>query len=394
MIYNNKNTLQPPAKIGIVGGGQLGKMMAAEAKRMGYYVAVLDPTPASPASQVVDHQIIASFSDQQAIRKLAEQTDVITFEFEHIDADILCDLESEGYNVCPSGTTLKKIKNKYIQKSLLAEAGLPVPEFSKVDSLEDLEHKIEEFGLPIMLKACYGGYDGKGNYLIKHKEDIKTAYNLLQKNELMLEKFVDFKTELSIMVGSDLQGNIRYFPVAENTHEENILKITRVPASIDQDIVEKIQAITEKTLAVLDDAGVYCIEMFLGKNREIYINEIAPRPHNSGHYTIEACVTSQYEQLIRIITGMPLGSTKLLSPCVMVNILGDSKVDGPYTFEGIEKVLAEEETYLHLYGKHATTKMKKVGHLTVLNASVDEAERIALEALTKIKFKPLKEIKK
>ncbi len=389
MTNKTKIILQPPAKIGIVGGGQLGKMMATEAKRMGYYVAVLDPTPASPASQVVDRQLIAPFADQQAIRKLAEQTDVLTFEFEHIDADILCDLESEGYNICPSGTTLKKIKNKYIQKSLLAEAGLPVPEFSKVDSIEDIEQKIEEFGLPIMLKACFGGYDGKGNYLIKHKEEIKTAYHLLQKNDLMIEKFIDFTTELSIMVARDLQGNTKYYPVVENTHEDNILRITRVPAGIDQDVIRKIEAITEKTLDVLDDAGVYCIEMFLDKNREIYINEIAPRPHNSGHYTIEGCSTSQYEQLIRVITGMPLGSTKLLSPCVMVNILGDETVDGAYTFEGIEKVLANEETYLHLYGKHLTTKLKKVGHLTVLNNSVDEAERIALDALKEIKFKPL-----
>lgn len=389
MEYNIKTILQPPAKIGIVGGGQLGKMMATEAKRMGYYVAVLDPTPASPASQVVDHQIIAPFTDQQAIRKLAEQTDVLTFEFEHIDADILCDLESEGYNVCPSGTTLKKIKNKYVQKSLLAEAGLPVPEFAKVNSIEDIEKKIDDFGLPIMLKACFGGYDGKGNYLIKDKEEAKTAFHLLQKNDLMIEKFVDFTTELSIMVARDLQGNIKYYPVVENTHEDNILRITRVPAAIDQDVVDKIQAITQKTLDVLDDAGVYCIEMFLGKDKEIYINEIAPRPHNSGHYTIEACATSQYEQLIRVITGMPLGSAKLLSPCVMVNILGDSTVVGAYTFEGIEKVLAREEAYLHLYGKHSTAKMKKVGHLTVLNNSVDEAERIALEALAEIKFKPL-----
>lgn len=389
MAYKNRTILQPPAKIGIVGGGQLGKMMAAEAKRMGYYVAVLDPTPASPASQVVDQQIIAPFSDQQAIRALAEQTDVLTFEFEHIDADILCELESEGYNICPSGSTLKKIKNKYIQKSILSEAGLPVPEFCKVDSIEDIEKKIEEFGMPIMLKACFGGYDGKGNYLIKHRDEVKTAYNLLQKNELMLEKFVDFTSELSIMVARDLQGNIKHYPVVENGHEENILRITRVPANIDQEIIDRIKDITEKTLAVLDDAGVYCIEMFLGKNKEIYINEIAPRPHNSGHYTIEACATSQYEQLIRVITGMPLGSTRLLSPCVMVNILGDYIVHGAYTFTGIEKVLAKEDTYLHLYGKHATTNNKKVGHLTVLNDSVEDAEVIALEALKDIRFRPL-----
>lgn len=389
MTNNKKSILQPPAKIGIVGGGQLGKMMAAEAKRMGYYVVVLDPTPASPASQVVDHQIIAPFSDQQAIRKLALQTDVITYEFEHINADILCELEDEGYNVCPSGTTLKKIKNKFIQKSLLAEAGLPVPEFCKVESIVDIEQKIEEFGLPIMLKACLGGYDGKGNYLIKHRNEIETAYHFLQKNELMLEKFVDFTTELSIMVARDRLGNITHYPVVENVHEESILRITRAPARISQEVVEKILAITQQTLEVLDDAGVYCIEMFLDQNDEIYINEIAPRPHNSGHYTIEACVTSQYEQLIRIITGMPLGSTKLLSPCVMVNILGDDTVHGGYTFEGIEHVLANPATYLHLYGKHVTTNMKKVGHITVLHDSVEEAERVASKALAEIRFRPL-----
>lgn len=389
MILEAKNILYPPSKIGIIGGGQLGKMLAEEAKRMGYYVTVLDPTPASPAAQVVDEQIIASFSDKDAYRKLAEITDVLTFEFEHIDADILCDLEAEGYNICPSGSTLKKIKNKYIQKSILAQAGLPVPEFAKADTLEDIENGIEKFGLPLMLKACFGGYDGKGNYLIRSKEEIGTAYNLLRKNDLMLEKFIDFTTELSIMVARDRHGNIKHYPVVENIHEENILRVTKAPAQIERNVLEKIQQITQKTLEVLDDAGVYCIEMFLDKDNEVYINEIAPRPHNSGHYTIEGCVTSQYEQLLRIITGMPLGSPRLLSPCVMANILGDGTVDGPYTFEGLEKVLAREGTYLHLYGKHTTARMKKTGHLTVLSDSVAKAEEVAIEALNDIIFKPL-----
>lgn len=388
-VMNNKRVLQPPARIGIIGGGQLGRMLTMAAKRMGYFVVILDPNVGSPAGQVADKQIAASFSDRQAIRRLAELTDVVTYEFEHIDADMLCEIESEGYAVYPSATTLRNIQDKYRQKTLLSNAGLPVPAFYRVKNREDLMQKLEDFGLPVMLKTCSGGYDGKGNFVIREKSDVEAAYNALKKNDLMLEKYIEFTKELSIIIARDFSGEIKYYPVVENIHKDNILRITKVPAYIDDVLEVKIKSIAQKILKTLNDVGVFCIEMFLDTRGDIYINEIAPRPHNSGHYTIEACVTSQFEQLIRIITGMPLGSTELLSPCVMVNILGNDTVCGRYTFEGIENVLAKEKVYLHLYGKSSTANMRKLGHITVLDDCVKKAEEKALQVLENIKIKPL-----
>jgi 5-(carboxyamino)imidazole ribonucleotide synthase len=389
VVNRNENPLMPPGKIGIVGGGQLGRMLSYEGKRMGYYVSVLDPTPSCPAGQVSDNQIVASFTDYNAIRKLAESVDVLTYEFEHINADILCELESEGYKIYPSGNTLKKIQNKLIQKQLLNEAGLPVPSFKKVESKEDILNTIQKYGLPVLLKTCHGGYDGKGNIVIKDINDVDKAYEAFKDRELMVEQFIDFKCELSIIVGRGLDNSITTFPVVENVHKDSILILTKVPAQIDDLIKDKVEYVGKKVVDVLDDYGVFCIEMFLDQKGEVYINEIAPRPHNSGHYTIEACETSQYEQLLRIITGLPQGSTKLISPCAMVNILGNNEVFGEYTFNGFENVLLEENVYIHIYGKRFTQNLKKIGHITVLNESRDTAVIKAQKALDKIKIKPL-----
>lgn len=389
MASRNKNPLMPPGKIGIVGGGQLGRMLSYEAKRMGYHVSVLDPTPSCPAGQVSDSQIVASFADYNAIRKLAECTDVLTYEFEHINADILCELESEGYKIYPSGNTLKKIQNKLTQKQFLKDAGLPVPPFKKVESREDIIKIIEEYGFPVLLKTCHGGYDGKGNMVIKDIDDVDKAYEAFKDRELMVERFIDFKCELSIIVGRGLDDSITTFPVVENVHRDNILILTKVPAQIDDSIKNKVEYVGRKVVDAFDDYGIFCIEMFLDQKGEVYINEIAPRPHNSGHYTIEACETSQYGQLLRIITGIPQGSTKLISPCAMVNILGNNEVFGEYTFSGFENVLLDEKVYIHIYGKRFTQNLKKIGHITVLNESRDTAVIKAREALNKIKIKPL-----
>lgn len=389
MVNIKKDILMPPGKIGIVGGGQLGRMLSYEAKKMGYCVSVLDPTPSCPAGQVSDNQIIASFTDYNAIRKLAESTDILTYEFEHINADILCELELEGYKIYPSGNTLKKIQNKLIQKQLLKKADLPVPAFAKVECKEDILNAIDKYGLPVLLKTCHGGYDGKGNIVIKNIGDVDSAYNEFKSRELMVEQFINFKCELSIIVGRGLDNSVSTFPVVENVHKDSILVLTKAPAQIDNLIKDKVEKVARQVLEVFDDYGVFCIEMFLGQNGKIYINEIAPRPHNSGHYTIEACETSQYGQLLRIVTGLPQGSTKLLSPCAMVNILGNNEVVGEYTFNGFENVLSEEKVHIHLYGKLLTQNLKKIGHITVLNESRDTAVIKAQEALGKINIKPL-----
>ncbi|MDQ2085815.1 5-(carboxyamino)imidazole ribonucleotide synthase [Herbivorax sp. ANBcel31] len=389
MANIKKKTLMPPDKIGIIGGGQLGRMLSYEAKRMGYYVSVLDPTPSCPAGQVSDNQITASFSDYGSIKELADSTDVLTYEFEHIDADILCKLESEGYKIYPSGDTLKKIQNKLSQKQLLKKAGLPVPSFSKVENTEDIFSIINEYGLPVLLKTCYGGYDGKGNIVIRNINDVEKAYEAFKGKEIMVEQFIDFKCELSIIVGRGFDGSTSTFPVVENIHKDSILNLTKAPAQIDDSIKNKVESVARQVLDVFDDYGIFCIEMFLDKKEDVYINEIAPRPHNSGHYTIEACYTSQYEQLLRIITGLPQGLTKLISPCAMVNILGNNEVNGEYTFNGFQNVLLEERVYIHVYGKRLTKNLKKIGHITVLNELRDTAVIKAQEALDKIKIKPL-----
>ncbi|MFZ5988927.1 MAG: 5-(carboxyamino)imidazole ribonucleotide synthase [Bacillota bacterium] len=381
--------LQPPAKLGIIGGGQLGKMITVEAKRMGYHVTILDPTPSSPAGQVADEQITASFMDRDAVKKLAENCDVITYEFEHIDADMLIDLEAQGYSIYPSGRSLKNIQDKYVQKVMLNNAGVPVPEFLRIDSKQDVLKCIDTIGLPFVLKTCSGGYDGKGNFIVKTKEEADQAVEEFKGHKVMAERFIKFERELSIIVARDFKNNYTFYPIVENIHENSILRITRAPSNIDDVIAQKVRDTAKKVMQILDDYGVFCIEMFLTQNGEVYINEIAPRPHNSGHYTIEACVTSQFEQLVRIITGMPLGSTKQRSPCVMVNILGSDAVEGQYGFEGIEDVLGEEDTHLHLYCKKYTKKMKKIGHITVLDELVNAAEEKALRVLEKIIIKPL-----
>ncbi|GIM29155.1 N5-carboxyaminoimidazole ribonucleotide synthase [Clostridium polyendosporum] len=393
MFKRKNNVILPPAKIGIIGGGQLGKMLAFEAKRMGYTVIILDPTQNCPAGQVADKQIVGSLHDSNEIRKLAELTDVVTYEFEFVNADVLCELESEGYKIYPSGSTLKKIQNKYIQKSVFSSAGLPVPRFTKINHIEDIEEGIKDFGFPLVLKHCTGGYDGKGNIVIKDKKDIENVKNdlLLEKYEMMIEEFVAFDRELSIVVARSFDGKITYFPVAENTHEDSILKLTKVPAKISDQVEYKIKDIAQKVLEVFDDIGIFCIEIFLTANGEVYINEVAPRPHNSAHYTIEACITSQFEQQLRAITGMPLGSTKLMSPAVMVNVLGKQPIYGEYSVKGVGRILEEEGVYLHFYGKQFVDVKKKIGHITVLDDSLEKAEEKSIIALENLLIEPIKE---
>ena len=389
MTGEKYKVLQPPARIGIIGGGQLGKMITVEAKRMGYHVTVLDPTPSSPAAQVADKQITASFMDKSATKKLAGACDVITYEFEHIDADILIELEKEGYNILPSGKSLKTIQDKYVQKTMLKKAGILVPDYILVKDMQDMSKCIDTLGLPFILKTRWGGYDGKGNCVVKSEEQMDKVMEKFAGHSLMAERFIEFERELSIIAARNLKNDYAYYRVVENIHENSILRVNRAPSDINSPVEKKVRKIAEKVIEILDDYGVFCIEMFLTPNEEVYVNEIAPRPHNSGHYTIEGCAASQFEQLVRVITGMPLGSTELRSPCVMVNILGNDTVEGEYRFEGIENVIGEDGIYLHLYGKKNTKKLKKIGHITALDKSIKAAEEKALRSLKNIVIKPL-----
>ena len=377
--------LTPPAKIGIIGGGQLGRMLTLEAKRMGYHVTVLDPKEASPAAQVADEHILADYSDREQIRRLAETTEVMTYEFEHINADALCELEDADYRIIPSGRVLRKIQNKYLQKTILKNAGLPVPDFWKVDSVQQLEQIIEDRGLPLVLKSCFGGYDGKGNIVIRERAEVEQAVKSLEGTQYYVEEYVHFIKELSIMVSVDAKGEFIHYPIAENVHEDSILRLTKVPADVDDVIQAQVVKIAKEMMDTFGDTGVFCMELFLDGSNRLYINEIAPRPHNSGHYTIEACATSQYEQLIRILTGMPLGSAELILPCAMANILGDcNPAESSYHVEGLDKALAFEKLYIHLYGKHKISRLRKLGHVTVLSECAGSAERIVNEAMSHI----------
>ncbi len=384
-MRRNNRILTPPAKIGIIGGGQLGKMLTLVAKRMGYHVTVLDPNPDSPTAQVADEHISADYSDSGQIRRLAEATDVITYEFEHINADALCKLEDDNYRVIPSGRVLKKIQNKYLQKTMLKSAGLPVPDFWEVSSGREIEQIINDRGLPLVLKSCFGGYDGKGNFVIREKSEVGQAISSLGCSHYYLEEYVDFIKELSIITTVDSKGGFIHYPIAENIHEDNILRLTKVPADLNNETNKHIVEIGKAVMDLFGDMGVFCIEIFLDRSNKLYINEIAPRPHNSGHYTIEACVTSQYEQLVRILTGMPLGSAELVSPCVMANILGDNDPsESSYHLEGLDYALSFEKLYLHLYGKQKTSRLRKLGHLTVLSECVGSAEKVVCDVMSHI----------
>jgi 5-(carboxyamino)imidazole ribonucleotide synthase len=376
--------LKPPSNIGIIGGGQLGRMLVVEAKRMGYNVIVLDPKPNCPAGQVADEQIIADFSDLIALKELSAKTDVLTYEFEHIDVDSLSLIEKDGYKIYPSSKTLRMIQNKYIQKSILKNSGIEVPDFYSVGSLIELTDIFYKFNEKIVLKACTGGYDGKGNIVIKDINKLEEAYEEFSNCELMAEEFIDYTKEVSIIIARNNEG-ISFYPIAENIHRNSILINSIIPANISNETEKKIRYMAEKIAEEIDDFGVLCIEFFIDSNLNVLVNEIAPRPHNSGHYTIEGCITSQYEQLIRIITGMPLGSTKLRMPCAMYNILGNNDVNGEYCVSGIESILNIEDCHLHLYGKAESNHLKKIGHITALDDSTEKADLKAKKALGSIK---------
>lgn len=363
----------PPHKIGIIGGGQLGKMMSVAAKQMGFHVTILDPIEDCPAAQVADNQIIANYDDVSGISKLVKESHVTTYEFEHISSEILIQLASDGFKISPDPQTLKVIQNKLIQKEYLKEKSIPVPRFLPVSKKEDVERAIELFGFPVLLKACTGGYDGKGNYLIKEQSDIDKGLQFLQNCPLMVEAFIDFSHEVSVMVARSQWGEIVTYPLSENEHRDNILIKNIVPARIAEGISKKSRDIASKVMEVFEGVGIFCVEMFVTKNGDVLVNEIAPRPHNSGHYTIEASITSQFEQHIRAITGLPLGRTDLLTPVVMTNLLGDENYSGPAAIIGCSKALRIPGLRLHFYGKKETKPKRKMGHITVIAPTIEEA---------------------
>ncbi|MDR2532373.1 MAG: 5-(carboxyamino)imidazole ribonucleotide synthase [Oscillospiraceae bacterium] len=353
-------------RIGIIGGGQLGKMMILEAKRLGFRIVTLDPEPNCPSRSMSDELIVADLDDEAAYRELASKTDVITYEWELISVAALKKLEEEGHVIYPSVRSLEIIQDKYTQKLALKNAGIPVPEFRRVQSIGDIDVG--------MLKTTKGGYDGKGTALIRSKSEIETAYNSLGggKKELMIEQFIDFDKEISIIACRATDGANVIYPIAENYHQNSILDTTIVPARINAETAKKALAITEKVMEIFEGVGTFCVEMFVTKDGGIYVNEIAPRPHNSGHYTIEGCFANQFENHIRAIAELPFGNVSLKQPTVMVNLLGESS--GVPALTGLEQAYRENSNIrVHLYGKEESKKGRKMGHFTVIDETVEGA---------------------
>ncbi|PDZ70832.1 5-(carboxyamino)imidazole ribonucleotide synthase [Bacillus pseudomycoides] len=356
----------PGKTIGIIGGGQLGRMMALAAKEMGYKIAVLDPAKHSPCAQVADIEIVASYDDLKAIQHLAEISDVVTYEFENIDYRCLQWLEKHAY--LPQGSQLlNKMQNRFTEKNAIVKAGLPVAPYRLVKKQDELLEAITELSFPCVLKTTTGGYDGKGQVVLRSETDVVRARELASQAECILEKWVPFEKEISVIVTRSVSGETKVFPVAENIHVNNILHESIVPARISEELSQKGIEYAQVLADELQLVGTLAVEMFATADGEIYINELAPRPHNSGHYTIDACETSQFGQHIRAICNLPLGETNLLKPVVMVNILG----------EHIEGVLKQVNRltgcYLHLYGKEEAKLQRKMGHVNILNENVEDA---------------------
>jgi len=350
--------------LGIIGGGQLGMMITEAAKKMPEHISkiiVLDPTPNCPASQVGAEQIIADFKDKNAITELAEKSDVITYEIESGNSDVLKSVENKA-EIEPSPETLQIIQDKFLQKTFLNENKIPVPNFIKIYSIFDLEEGLKKFGYPALLKARRDAYDGRGNFKIETSEQIQKAYDYFKGQQLMLEKFVPFKMEVSVIAARNTKGQIKTYPLVENIHEENILRETIVPARVSDTVSKKAEEIANDTMTVLKGAGVFGIEMFVTQDDQIMINEIAPRVHNSGHHTLQSSETSQFEQHLRAILGLELGSTKLVHPTIMYNILGSKSFEGKYK----PIFLSESNVFLKMYGKEISKPLRKLGHFNLV----------------------------
>ena len=369
----------PPATIGILGGGQLGRMMALAGRHMGYRFRVLDPMPDAPAAQVADGHVIAAYDDVEAARRLAEQCDVITYEFENVSAAV-ADVLSQTCDV-PQGSELLAISQHRVrEKSTLLRHGLPVTPFEPISSLADLDRALERFDGRMVVKTCRGGYDGKGQWMVRSRDDIvRHAAEWAQAMDrhraagfddhpLIAEAYIPFEGELSVIVARNRRGEVRAFPPAENIHRRHILHMSIVPARYPEGVIARAEDIAKRVAEALDVVGLIAVEMFVARGGELLINELAPRPHNSGHYTLDACATSQFEQHVRAICNLPLGDVKLYSPVVMVNVLG----------QHVETLLARmsglpSNVKVHLYGKAEAKRDRKMGHVNILVDEVAQA---------------------
>ena len=368
--------------LGIIGGGQLGMMITEAAKKMPEHISkiiVIDPTINCPAAQIGAEQIVADYKDKDAITDLANKSDIITYEIESGDSQILKSVE-KNTEINPSPETLRIIQDKFLQKSFLQDNCIPVSKFIQIENILDVHEGIKQFGYPVLLKARRDAYDGRGNFKINSEDEIQKAFDYFKGQKLLLEKFIPFKMEVSVIASRNTKGQIKTYPLVENIHEDNILRETIAPARVSDEIIQKAENIANTTMAVLKGAGVFGIEMFLTQENEIIINEIAPRVHNSGHHTLQSSETSQFEQHLRAILGLDLGSTKLLHQTIMYNILGSKSFEGKYA----PLTITQSDVYLKMYGKEISKPLRKLGHFNLVGLNGESIDQL-LQKLESIK---------
>ena len=371
-----KRIVLPGATIGVLGSGQLGRMLALEARRMGYRVHTLSPGVDTPTGQVADLEVSAEYEDLDSIRAFARGVDVMTFEFENVST-AAADAAAELVPVRPSGSALHITQQRAREKGFLADRGYPVTPFARAQSLDELAIGLGVVRLPAIVKTAAFGYDGKGQHRIDRIEDGERVWGLIGHQEAIIESVVDFTHEISVVAARGLDGEFAHYGAIENMHRNHILDLSVSPARVPQGIADEAVHLTHRVLDDLGYVGVLCVEFFVARDGRLLVNEIAPRPHNSGHLTIDACVTSQFEQQVRAVCGLSLGDTTQIKPAAMVNLLGDLWVDGEPDWAA---ALAMPGVKLHLYGKSDPRVGRKMGHLTALGDSVDEAAAKALAA--------------
>ncbi len=376
MTEVSAQTILPGATIGILGGGQLGRMLVLAGRNMGYRFVTLDPTENSPCGQVADSQLVANYDDLEAAQQLIQLCDVITYEFENVDIQVTNMLREQAY--VPQGTELLYVTQHRIrEKQALVDAGVKVAPYVQIHNLHQLQAEIAHMGLPCVLKTVTGGYDGKGQTVIHSLQDLESIWESYSpwKLELVLEKFIQLDKELSVIVARNMNGQVKAFPPAENKHVSNILHTSIVPARVSTDIQQEAINIALHIAESFQIVGLLAVEFFLSREGQLYVNELAPRPHNSGHYTMEACKTSQFEQHLRAICNLPLGSTELMSSVVMVNVLGEhiQPLMQWMQNEDSEQHDIGVSAKLHVYGKHEVKEKRKMGHVNVLTTHIDSA---------------------
>ncbi len=369
-------TLVPPnSTIGVFGSGQLGRMFAIEARKMGYRVHTFSPASDTPTGQVADFETDADYNDLDAVKEFARSVDVVTFEFENVPSQTI-ERASQLVDVHPRGEILHITQNRLREKTFLSNNGFPIASFRHVKTLEDLKRAAAEIDLPCVLKTAGFGYDGKGQIKVQSVEDIEKVFGVFDNREAVLEAFVDFEKEISVVCARDQNGNFAHYGVIENEHVNRILDISFAPAAVSPRVFHDAIDIARSVADTLDYVGTLCVEFFLTKDEKLLINELAPRPHNSGHLTFDACVTSQFEQQLRAVCGLPLGSTAFYRPAAMANLLGDLWQNGEPNWPA---VFETPNVKLHLYGKAEAKRGRKMGHLT---AMADSAE-LSMSAVKK-----------